>query len=113
MRALFVLSALFFITVASNGQQPNTIVHCVVIQGQVYYANLAKLLPDSIQAGLLIDPRKKFNMKPANVLLWMETQGWTIVSGSGDGGYIWMTKGIYLDDSARALYVQKLENGSK
>jgi hypothetical protein len=116
MKCLLVLSVLVFVTLVSYGQTPNTVINCYVTNGRVDYGNLAKLLPDSMQTSLLIDPRKKFNMKDAsNVVLWFEMQGWKIVGVAATSVYttIWLTKGIYLDDTARALFLQKLENFQK
>ena len=105
----------------SYSQRPNTVINCYIRNGRVIYGHLAQLLPDSIQANLLIDPHDKFKMKDGNnILLWLEQQGWRLigidVAGAGVNGnadlsstYV-MSKEIYLDDAARALFLQKLEN---
>ena len=124
MRNLFLLSILVCVTMVSYCQRPNTVINCYIRDGRVNYGHLAQLLPDSIQANLLIDPREKFKMKDGNnILLWLEQQGWRLmgidISGSGSNGnaflsstYI-LSKEIYLDDVARTLFLQKLENIEK
>ena len=121
MRSLFLLSILVCASMVSYCQLSNTVINCYVRDGRVNYGHLAKLLPDSIQANLLIDPREKFKMKDGNnILLWLEQQGWRLigidVAGAGVNGnadlsstYV-MSKEIYLDDAARVLFLQKLEN---
>jgi hypothetical protein len=111
---------LVFATLISHSQEPKTVINCYIRDGKVNYGHLAELLPNSIQANLLIDPREKFKMKDGNnILLWLEQQGWTLIgidiTGSGANGnaflsstYI-LSKQIYLDDSARMLFIQKLE----
>jgi hypothetical protein len=121
MKTLFLLFILVCVAMVSYSQRPNTVINCYIRDGRVNYAHLAQLLPDSIQANLLIDPREKFKMKDGNnILLWLEQQGWRLmgvdVTGSGVNGnadlsstYV-MSKEIYLDDAARVLFLQKLEN---
>ena len=111
---------LVFATLISHSQEPKTVINCYIRDGKVNYGRLAELLPDTIQANLLIDPREKFKMKDGNnILLWLEQQGWKLIgidiTGSGANGnafpsstYI-LSKEIYLDDAARMLFIQKLE----
>ena len=120
MRSILVMFVLAFATLISRSQVPKTVINCYIRDGRVNYGHLAELLPDSIQANLLIDPREKFKMKDGNnILLWLEQQGWTLIgidiTGSGANGnaflsstYI-LSKQIYLDDAARILFIQKLE----
>lgn len=120
MRCILVTFALVFATLISHSQEPQTVINCYIRSGKVNYGHLAELLPDSIKANLLIDPREKFKMKDGNnILLWLEQQGWELVgidiTGSGTNGnaflsstYI-LSKKIYLDDAARMLFIQKLE----
>ena len=121
MKNLFLLFMLLCVTLVSYSQRPNTVINCYIRSGRVIYGHLSELLPDSIQANLLIDPREKFKMKDGNnILLWLEQQGWRLigidVAGAGVNGnvdlsstYV-MSKEIYLDDASRVLFLQKLEN---
>jgi hypothetical protein len=120
MRSILVMFVLVFATLIAHAQVPKTVINCYIRDGKVNYGRLAELLPDSIQANLLIDPREKFKMKEGNnILLWLEQQGWKLVgidiTGSGANGnaflsstYI-LSKNIYLDEAARMLFIQKLE----
>ena len=120
MRSILIMFVLVFATLISHSQEHQTVVNCYIRDGRVNYGRLAELLPDSIQANLLIDPREKFKMKDGNnILLWLEQRGWNLIgidiTGSGANGnaflsstYI-LSKKIYLDDAARMLFVQKLE----
>ena len=120
MRSILIMFVLVFATLTSQAQGPKTVINCYIRDGRVNYGRLAELLPDSIQANLLIDPREKFKMKDGNnILLWLEQRGWKLIgidiTGSGANGnaflsstYI-LSKQIYLDDSARMLFIQKLE----
>ena len=124
MKPILLIAGLLCVTLISNAQSPNTVINCWISNGRVNYGNLAELLPDSIATNLLVDPRKKFNMRNFNkILLWLEQRGWKLmtvdISVSGFNGtagssstYI-MSKDIYLDDAARALFMQKLETNSK
>jgi hypothetical protein len=120
MRSILVMFVLVFATLTSHSQELQTVINCYIRDGKVNYGHLAELLPDSIQAKLLIDPREKFKMKDGNnILLWLEQKGWKLIgidiTGSGANGnaflsstYI-LSKNIYLDDAARMLFIQKLE----
>jgi hypothetical protein len=120
MRSILIIVVLVFVTLISHAQEPRTVINCYIRDGKVNYGHLAVLLPDSIQANLLIDPREKFKMKDGNnILLWLEQQGWTLmgidITGTGANGnaflsstYI-LSKKIYLDSAARMLFIQKLE----
>ncbi len=115
------MSVLVGAALVSYSQAPRTIVNCSITNGHVNYGHLADLLPDSIKANLLIDPRKNFNMRDGNnILLWLEQKGWKLMAvdnpTNGIGGnvsssstYI-LSKELDLDDSARTLFLQKLEN---
>ena len=120
MRAIFLMSLLVCMTLVSHSQTPKIVVNCWINNGRVLYGPLQELLPDSIKANLLVDPRQKFNLRECNnVLLWLEQRGWKLVAvdaGNGSFGnipgnsiYI-LSKDIYLDDAARTLFLQKLEN---
>jgi len=120
MRSILLTSILAFAALVSYSQTPKTIVNCWIANGHVNYGHLAELLPDSIKATLLVDPGKKFNMRDGNnILLWLEQRGWKFMgvdnTATGTGGivssrstYI-LSKELYLDDAARALFIQKLE----
>ncbi|GGA84752.1 hypothetical protein [Puia dinghuensis] len=120
MRNTLLILVLVGATLTSHSQTPNTVINCWIDNGGVNYGHLAELLPDSITANLLVNPRKKFHMRDGNViLLWLEQQGWKLlavdVSASGSGGNVFsrsnyiLSKEIYLDDAARTLFLQKLE----
>lgn len=120
MRSILLMSVLVCAALVSYSQAPKIVVNCWIINSRVNYGHLAELLPDSIKANLLIDPREKFKMRDGNlILLWLEQQGWKLTaidnSTTGNGGlvssnsaYI-LSKEIYLDDAARTLFIQKLE----
>jgi len=122
MKIIFLMSLLVCVTLVSYSQTPKVVVNCWIFNGRVNYGNLKELLPDSITANLLVDPRQKFNLREnADILLWLEQQGWTIrtvtmpwttVGIFGNLPYnsvCILSKEIYLDDAARALFLQKLE----
>jgi hypothetical protein len=82
--------------------------------GEVDYGDLKKLLPDSITAKLLIDPKKTYGLKkPYDVLLWMSTNGWKLVTTALQSSYYMMSKDIYLDKPAYDLYISKLTSSNK
>jgi hypothetical protein len=124
MKPLVFLSALILIGLASFGQTPKTVVNCWISNGKVNYGHLAELLPDSAKSGLLVDLRKEFNFRDGNIiLLWLEQHGWKLtgidVEGMSANGnistastYI-LAKEIYLDDTARAIFLQRLEGIEK
>jgi len=101
-------------------------VYCTISSnGKVDYGDLKKLLPDSTNAKLLVDPRTQYGIKKTDhTLLLMSTYGWKIASViavvSGGGGtftstsseYL-MSKDIYLSSSAYALYLNTLINIEK
>ena len=64
-------------------------------------------------ANLLVDVHKKLNTYDETlVLLWLEQQGWKLSAGDSKGvfsSYI-LSKEIDLDEAARTLFLQKLEN---
>ena len=120
MKNILLLSVLVCAALGSYSQAPNTVVNCWIANGRVNYGHLTELLPDSIKATLLVDPHKEFHMRDGNViLLWLEQRGWKLMatdnSASGTGGIVYssssyiMSKEIYLDEAARALFLQKLE----
>ena len=92
--------------------------------GIVEYLNYDKLYPDSIKTAVMIDYKKKYQIKSINTLLLrMNLDGWKVLSVVSDAGgfngnvtsstqYI-MTKEILLDDAAMNLYRQNLNNLKK
>ncbi|MBB6112389.1 hypothetical protein [Mucilaginibacter lappiensis] len=92
--------------------------------GIVEYLNYDKLYPDSIKTTVMIDYKKKYQVKSINTLLLrMNLDGWkilaTIPDASGINGnvdtsikYV-MGKEILLDDAAMKLYLQNLDNLKK
>lgn len=116
MKTLLLIPILACLTMAAVAQTPKTIVNCYESNGHVDYGHLAKLLPDSVTANLLVDVHKKLNTYDETlVLLWLEQQGWklsTVDSKGAVSSYI-LSKEIDLDDAARTLFLQKLENLNK
>jgi hypothetical protein len=121
MKAILITATLVLFNLIPFAQTPKTIVNCWITDGNVNYGPLDQVLPDSIKSRLLVDPRKEFNLKDGNnILLWMEQQGWRLVgvdvstSGGGNGiasrsTYI-LAREIFLDDPARAIFLQRLQN---
>jgi len=118
MKPLLFALLLCIGTSALFAQGQKTVIYSnITYQGKVDYGDLKKLLPDSLAAKLLIDPKKAYNLRqPDHVLLWMTTNGRKLVgtnsnvmSGSSFIGYL-MSKDIYLDSAAYALYVNDLMN---
>jgi hypothetical protein len=124
MKRLLLIPVLVCLTLAAAAQTPKTVVNCWIGNGKVNYGHLAELLPDSITTTLLVDVPKKLNTKDGNlILLWLEQQGWRLAAvhaeATGTSGNVG-TSSIYilsieiiLDESARTLFLQKLENLNK
>jgi hypothetical protein len=101
-------------------------VYCTVSSnGKIDYGDLKKLLPDSINDKLLVDPRTQYGIKKTNhTLLLMSTYGWKLASvetnvtgsnasfTSSSSAYL-MSKEIYLSAPAYTAYVNKLVNIEK
>jgi hypothetical protein len=95
----------------------------VDIAGQINYGDLAKLLPDSLKSIAIANPRKDYDLHNVNhVLLWMSLNGWKLISVESDvtgGGMVstqinyYLSKEIYLDPPARALFMQNVLNSEK
>ena len=121
--SLFVLFILFSV-LSVKAQKKEITVFCTIdFAGRAQYGDLGKLLPDSLKSTLLIDPRKQVNLRnPLHVVLWMNENGWklvTVISNVTSGGMVtteygyFMSKQIYLDDAAAALFHQNLINSEK
>ncbi len=119
---IFVLAC---VTLPAVAQIPKTVVNCWIQGGKVNYGHLSELLPDSVTTNLLIDVHKKLNTSDGNViLLWLEQQGWE-TAGRGPADIpgsmemsaailsMILSKELDLDDTARTLFLQKLENLNK
>ncbi|MHB8208197.1 hypothetical protein [Mucilaginibacter sp.] len=118
-----LLLALLFCTgvFALSAHAQKITVYCTISSnGKVDYGDLKKLLPDSINNKLLVDPKTLYGIKKVNhVILLMSTYGWKLASvvtdvsgGSGtftsaSSSYI-LSKEIYLDGSAYSLYLNNL-----
>jgi hypothetical protein len=116
MKTFFLISALACLTLSAVAQTPKTVVNCYVTGGRVDYGHLAQLLPDSIKTTLLVDVHKLLNTYYNDlVLLWLQNHGWKLSVGNPNPSdpYYVLTKEIDLDDSARTLFLQKLENLNK
>jgi hypothetical protein len=98
-------------------------VYCTIGNGgRIDYGDLKKLLPDSINSKLLVDPRTLYGVKDSgHTLLLMSTYGWklasveTNVTGSNasftsSSSIYLMSKEIYLSAPAYTLYINKLIN---
>jgi hypothetical protein len=117
MKTLLLIPVLACLALAAAAQTaaqpPKTVVNCYESNGHVDYGHLVQLLPDSVTATLLVDVHKKLNTYDETlVLLWLEQQGWKLSAVDSKGAvssYI-LSKEINLDDSARSLFLQKLEN---
>jgi len=121
MKPILLIAVLGCLTLPGSAQTPKTVVNCWIQNGKVNYGHLAQLLPDSVSTTLLVDVGKKLNTKDGNlILLWLEQQGWRLAAvdaeASGSSGNVstytayLLSKEIDLDDSARTLFLQKLEN---
>jgi len=94
-------------------------VYCTINwNGKIDYGDLQKLLPDSLNSKLLVDPKTLYGIKKQkHVILLMNTLGWklasivTDVTGGGNisssSDYL-MSKEIYLDQAAYTQYFNKL-----
>ena len=110
MKTTLIAAGLILFGLTAFAQPPKTIVNCTVTYGRVDYRPLDQLLPDSIKSRLLVDPRKEFNWKNGDLtLLWLEQQGWRVVAVGVMSSYI-LSKEISLDDSARAIFLQRLQD---
>jgi hypothetical protein len=99
-------------------------VYCTIGNGgRIDYGDLKKLLPDSTNSKLLVDPRTSNGIKDSgHTLLLMTAYGWKLASvetnvtggafTSSSSNYL-MTKDIYLSTSAYALYLNTLINIEK
>jgi len=124
MKAFFL--TIFVLVFCFNicAQNRKTVIYCTVsITGKVNYGDLAKLLPDSLRTGILVDPRKDLHLRKLDhVLLYLINTGWKLsaiqadVGGNGivstSNSYI-LTKEIYLEPTARALFMENLLNSEK
>ena len=124
MKTFFFTFCLVIFASVLYAQNQKTVIYCTVgITGLVHYGDLATLLPDSLKASLLVDPRKDLKLRKLDhVLLYMFNNGWKLVAiesnvtGGGmvttDTNYL-LTKEIYLDAPARALFMEHLLNSEK
>jgi hypothetical protein len=91
MRPLFLISLLTCLALSVAAQTPKTVVNCWIENGKVNH--------------------KKLNTFDGNlILLWLEQQGWKLVGVDPPAGALILSKEIDLDDAARTLFLQKLEN---
>jgi hypothetical protein len=109
---------LLFLTSSAQTQKITVFCHIDPI-GKVFYGNLAKFLPDSLKASVLVDARKEPGLRNVdNVLLWMSLNGWKVItsepylSGGVASSYL-LSKDIWLDAAARASVMDKLANSEK
>jgi hypothetical protein len=118
MKALSITLLMVALSVCSFAQTKKTTIFCdVTSDGKVFYYDLNKILPDSLSATLLVDPKKDHKFKnDMNVLMWMSLHGWNLRSIlSNDRNYVHylLSRDIELDDNARALFAASLENQVK
>lgn len=84
------------------------------------YGNLDRLLPDSIKAAVLVNPSDDVRLRNwSDLALWMSLHGWKLSSWDSESGgsngnvssqsWLIFSRDIYLDDSARALLLERVE----
>ncbi len=123
MKTAALVIFLSILSCSLYAQTPKTVIYCSLdVIGRTNYGDLAKLLPDSLKQ-VLADPRKEFNLHDQDhVLLWMTNNGWKLVSvesnvtggGMVTTGFIYfLSREVYLDPAARALFKQNLLNSEK
>jgi len=123
MKILFLSVCLFVFASSLRAQNQKTFIYCTLdASGRTDYGDLNKLLPDSLKT-ILIDPRKDDNIRSlSHVLLFMGLNGWKLVSIDANvtgGGMVsststyYLSKEIYLDAAAHALFMQNLLNNGK
>jgi hypothetical protein len=128
MKKIIFVLALSLLSVSAFAQKQTVTIFCSVdFNGNVNYNTqdyatsnkklsniLNQILPDSIKAKVLVDPKKKYHFKYGNeTLLWLAQNGWKIVSsiGNDNGNSFWLlSREIQLNAPARALFMEKLEN---
>jgi hypothetical protein len=118
MKKHLLLIIFGFISIAAFAQTHKVDVFCTIdFLGNVNYIGLSKLLPDSQKTAILIDYRKKYNIKKGDdVLLWMTLDGWKLVNAFTGNvnsftylSYM-LSREILLDEPAYILYVENLKN---
>lgn len=118
---IFALSILLLLLgFCSYSQTQKVTVYCELhrdIAGlRINYGDLNKLLPDSVKKSVWIDSINSYNLLDddiVHVLLLMGTEGWKL-SGSieSQGTYV-LSKEIFLDGPALALYTEKIKDSFK
>jgi hypothetical protein len=108
--AFIIILSIFSISSFAQSRKVN-IYGYVEFSGKVVYPkSLEKILPDSIRASTLINPRRDYKIKDFdNVLLFMCANGWNIASIDNKRGECTITKEITLDEKAWELYIAILK----
>ena len=118
-----ILSLLFVLLMsAAFAQTEKVTVYCNLSPGlgglEIDYYNLGNFLPDSIRSAVVIDYKKQFHVRNAdisNVFLLMSADGWKLVSfekHSGTTSYL-LSREISMDEPTRRLYLEKIKNSFK
>lgn len=118
MKKYLLLIIFSFIFVAAFAQTHKVTIFCTIdFMGNVNYIGLNKLLPDSQKTAILIDYKKKHNVKKGDdVLLWMTLDGWKLVNAfTGNvNSFTYLSymvsREISLDGPAYMLYVENLKH---
>ncbi len=112
MKIKLIVLLLLFYSVSSYAQKKLNIFCRVALDGVLYFPkNLGMLLPDSLRATVLINPRKDYKIKSLDdVLLFMGANGWKITSYDHRLDMYTLNREIYLDESAWEIYLEKLKD---
>ena len=112
MKFLTFITILSIFSISSIAQSRKINIYGYVeFSGKVVYPkSLQKILPDSIRAYTLINPRRDYNIKDFdNVLLYMCANGWNIAGVDNRRGEYTITREITLDQKAWELYIAILK----
>ncbi|WP_214070588.1 hypothetical protein [Mucilaginibacter sp. dw_454] len=123
MKKYLFMLILGFTTIAASAQKHKLTIYSRANSSNctVDYTDYDKLYPDSIKSIVMIDYKKKYQLKNINTLLLrMNLDGWKLVSTIADAngafGNVYtvtqylMSKEILLDDAAMMLYIQNLKS---
>jgi hypothetical protein len=117
MKPIITLSLLLFLSLSGICQSQKITIFCQVNPGgYMDYNDLARILPDSIKTAVMIWPNKEHKIRLAeDALIWMELNGWKALNAFPNNGMTtyFLSREIYLDEAARKLFIEKLENVSK
>lgn len=112
MKKYVCLLILAFCSLASFAQGHKITVYAINGNGTLDYRDAEKLLPDSIVNTVLINYKKKYNLKGVSqnaVLYRMNLDGWKVIEINRDTDYIYLSKEITLDDAGYQYFLDKLK----